>query len=267
MTGKPGERWSLQGRKALITGGTRGIGTAIAEEFLSLGAEVLIVARSAPEVTSRVEEWTAKGWQARGMAGDIVESRVREAVVARAAKQWGKLDILVNNAGTNIRKKTPAYTDEECDLVMRTNLISAFDLSRKAYPLLKSAGGGSIVNVASVAGVIGVGTGAPYAMSKAGLIQFTRTLAAEWGADGIRVNAIAPWYIRTPLASEVLRRSDYLASVIARTPLARVGEPEEVAAAVAFLCMSGASYITGVCIPVDGGFLASGFTPPPGPPA
>ena len=254
--------WSLKGKKGLITGGTKGIGAAVAEEFLSLGAELFIVARSEPDLNSRVDEWTAKGWQVRGMAGDIGEKRFREAVIARVGKCWGKLDMLVNNAGTNVRKKTPAYTNEEYDLILRTNLTSAFDLSRKAYPLLKSAGGGSIVNVASVAGMTGVGTGSPYAMSKAAMIQLTRTLAAEWGEDGIRVNSVAPWYIRTPLAAEVLRRPEYLASVIARTPLGRVGDAEEVAQAVAFLCMSAASYITGVCLPVDGGFLSSGFTPP-----
>ncbi len=262
MTEAAGARWSLRGMKAIVTGGTKGIGAAITEEFLSLGADVFIVARSEIDLNARVDEWTSKGWQVRGIAGDVGEARVREAVISRAEKHWGKLDILVNNAGTNIRKKSPAYTDEEIDLVMRTNLTSAFDLCRKAYPLLKSAGSGSIVNVASVAGVTGVGTGGPYAMSKAALMQMTRTLAAEWGPDGIRVNAIAPWYIRTPLAAGVLGRPEYLSAVIARTPMGRVGDPEEVAGAAAFLCMGASSYITGACLPVDGGFLASGFTPP-----
>ena len=262
MTETGSLRWSLKGQKALITGGTKGIGAAIAEEFLLLGAEVFIVARSEIELNARLDEWTAKGWQVRGMSGDVSEGRAREAVISRAGKQWGKLDILVNNVGTNIRKKTPAYSIEEVGLVMRTNLMSAFDLCRKAYPLLKSAGGGSIVNVASVAGLTGVGTGSPYAMSKAAMIQMTRTLAAEWGPDQIRVNAIAPWYIRTPLAAGVLGRAEYHAAVVARTPMGRVGDPEEVAAAAAFLCMGAASYITGACLPVDGGFLASGFTPP-----
>ena len=196
------------------------------------------------------------------MSGDIAEPRVRESVVARAGKHWGKLDIVVNNAGTNIRKKTQAYTEEEYDVLMNTNLTSAFDVCRRAYPLLKSAGGGSIVNIASVGGVTAMGTGSPYAMSKAAMIQMTRYLAAEWGPDGIRVNAIAPWYIRTPLASGVLVKPEYLASVVARTPMARVGDPEEVAGAAAFLCMGAASYITGACLPVDGGFLSCGFTPP-----
>ncbi|HUI65738.1 MAG TPA: SDR family oxidoreductase [Bacteroidota bacterium] len=255
-------RWHLKGKKALITGGTKGIGAAIAEEFLSLGAEVFIVARSEPDVNGLIEEWTDRGWQARGMAGDVAESRVREALLARIGRNWGKLDILVNNAGTNIRKKTPAYTDEEIDLLMRTNVLSAFDLSRKAYPLLKSALGASIVNVASVAGMTSLSTGSPYAMTKASLIQLTRNLAVEWAEEKIRVNAVAPWYIRTPLADGVLRKPEYLASVVARTPMARVGEPEEVAAAVAFLCMPAASYITGHCLPVDGGFLINGYTPP-----
>jgi Tropinone reductase 1 len=262
MTAHAEGRWTLKGKTALITGGTKGIGEAVAGEFLSLGARVFIVARSAPDVSARVEEWTAKGWEARGMAGDIADPHLREAVLARIGKQWGKLDILVNNAGTNIRKKTPAYTPEEYDSIMMTNMTSAFEMCRKSYPLLVSAGGGSIVNVASVAGMTGVGTGTPYAMSKAAMMQMTRTLAAEWGPEGIRVNSVAPWYIRTPLASGVLGKPEYLAAVVAHTPLGRVGEPEEAAAAVAFLCMDEASYITGACIPVDGGFLARGFSPP-----
>ncbi|HTR98187.1 MAG TPA: SDR family oxidoreductase [Bacteroidota bacterium] len=262
MAHEEATRWTLRGKKALVTGGTRGIGAAVAAEMCALGAEVFVVARSAADIHARVDEWSARGWRAGGMACDVADARERETLIAHVAKRWGKLDILVNNAGTNIRKPTVGYTAEESDLILRTNLDSAFDLCRRSYALLKSAPGGSIVNVASVGGLTALGTGTPYAMSKAALLQMTRALAAEWGADGIRVNAVAPWYIRTPLAEPVLRRADYLGAVLARTPLRRVGEPEEIAAAVAFLAMDAASYITGACLPVDGGFLACGFTPP-----
>ena len=161
--------------------------------------------------------------------------------------------------GTNIRNPTTDYLATEYQHLMATNLESAFGLCQAPYPQLKAAGGASVINVSSVAGLTHMRTGAIYGMTKAALIQLSRNLAVEWASAGIRVNAVAPWYIQTPLAAAVLANPDYLQQVVARTPLARVGEAEEVAAAVAFLCLPAASYITGQCLSVDGGFTINGF--------
>jgi Tropinone reductase 1 len=169
------------------------------------------------------------------------------------------LNILVNNAGGNLTKAANDYSEDEWRGIFETNLFSAFELSRSAYPLLTRHAASAIVNVGSVSGVAHVRSGAPYGMSKAALHQMTRNLAVEWAEDGIRVNTVAPWYIRTRRTSGKLADPDYLDEVLLRTPMGRIGEPEEVAAAVAFLCLPASSYITGECIAVDGGFLRYGF--------
>src|SRR5437588_4987438 len=136
---------------------------------------------------------------------------------------------------------------------------SVFALCRLAYPLLRASSNASIINVVSVASFRNLGTGTPYAMTKAAVAHLTRGLASEWAKDGIRVNAVAPWYIRTPLAEPVLQDPARLEKILARTPAGRIGEPQEVAALAAFLCMPAAAYITGQCIAVDGGFSAAGI--------
>lgn len=253
------DRWSLQGQTALVTGATRGIGRAIAAELLQLGADILIVARDADYVEKVLGEWQARGRRVHAVIGNVVNGADRELVFDKVKSLWGHLDILVNNVGTNIRKKTIEYSSEEYQFITNTNIVSTFEMCRLAYPFLKASGAASVVNISSVSGLTHIRTGSPYAMSKAAMIQLTRNLAVEWAADNIRVNSVAPWYIRTPLAEQVLKNPEYLAEILASTPMRRIGEPEEVAGAVAFLCLPASSYITGQCIAVDGGFINYGF--------
>lgn len=251
--------WTLEGKTALITGATKGIGKAIATEFLNLGASVYLVGRNNETLEEMLTELSEYTGRVDGFATDVSIPAEREALIAEVIAKWGKLDILVNNVGTNIRKRSPDFTDEEVEFILQTNLKSAFDFSRKLYPFLKNAGNASIVNVSSVAGLTSLKTGAVYGMTKAAMVQMTKNLACEWAQEGIRVNAVAPWYIETPLAKQVLKDFDYLTSVLERTPMQRVGKPEEVATAAAFLAMPAASYITGQCLAVDGGFTVYGF--------
>jgi len=243
------QRWTLSGKTALVTGCTSGIGLGIADELLRFGATVIGVARDG----DRLQKWSDERKGTRAIRGDVTNANDRASIFASI----DGLDILINNAGTNIRKKTVEYTDEEYERVMRTNMDSTFAMCRAAYPLLKKSGEASVVNMLSVAASRNLGTGSPYAMSKAAIAALTRSLAAEWAKDGIRVNAVAPWYIRTPLAEPVLSDPPRLEKILARTPMGRVGEVEEVSGLTAFLCMPAASYITGQMIAVDGGFTVA----------
>ena len=215
-------------------------------ELEALGAEVMIASRSASD-------------DQRHVRADVSDADGRKSIAAAVEKRWGALDILVNNAGMNIRKPWKDLSAGEQATVVSTNLLGPADLARWLHPLLCKGTSPAVVNVASVAGFVDVGSGAAYAMSKAALLQFTRSLAVEWSADGIRVNAVAPWYIRTPLTEGVLAQPDRLERILAHTPMKRVGTPEEIAAAIAFLCMGKASFITGHCLVADGGFLSQGL--------
>lgn len=255
------ERWRLDGQVALITGASTGIGLAIASELASLGASPMLVARDADALDRAMVDLREvhPGATVRGFVGDMSSGEDRQALFDWIEDLDTGLNVLINNVGDNLGKPAMDYAEAEWRAIFEINLVSAWELSRFAYPLLTRHAASAIVNVGSVSGLVHVRTGAPYGMSKAALHQLTRNLACEWARDGVRVNSVAPWYIRTRRTSSALSDSDYYDEVLTRTPMGRVGEPEEVAAAVAFLCLPAAGYITGECIAVDGGFLRHGF--------
>ena len=253
-------RWTLTGKKALITGGTKGIGFAIAEEFALLGAELALVARNKDNLDKVCKRFTEKGVKCFGIQANVGKREDYKKILNKIEKKWeGGLDVFVNNVGTNIRKKTDEYSFDEYDFIMNTNLRSAFELTRLLFPVLKKNEQSNVVFISSVAGQIHLKTGAVYAMTKAAINQLTKNLAAEWAKDKIRVNTVAPWYIRTPLAETVLKNKTYLNEVLSRTPMNKIGEPEDVAAVVSFLSMPASAYVTGQIVSVDGGFTINGF--------
>lgn len=251
-------RWTLCGKLALVTGGTKGIGLSIVKEFLELGASVITVSRTENDL-KELNTLVKKPDKLHTFKADISKHPDRSKLIRFVQNKWPYLDILVNNVATNIRKPVTDYSQVEYDKIMSTNLHSIFDLCKIAFPLLKLSQQGNVINISSVAGLTYLRTGAIYAMTKAAIIQLTKNLAGEWASDNIRVNAVAPWYIKTPLAESVLKDPEYLNDVLFRTPMNKIGNPEDVAGAVTFLCMPASAYITGHCINVDGGFMIKGF--------
>lgn len=242
-------------KKVLVTGGTKGIGLAVVKLFLNLGAEVMTVARNINEETEEL----LKTNKLHLIQSDVSKTEELKKIVKETETKFSKLDILINNVGSNIRKPVKDATFDDYETLMNLNLRSAYHLSRLFYPMLKKSEQGNVVFVSSVAGLTHLRTGALYAMTKAAINQLVKNEAVEWAGHNIRVNAVAPWYISTPLANQVLKDESYKQEVLSRTPMNRVGTPEEVASTIAFLCSPAAGYITGQTIAVDGGFSVFGF--------
>jgi tropinone reductase I len=254
-------RWRLDGQTALVTGASTGIGLAIARELLGFGAAVRLVARDEEALEAArselAEEFPAA--EVLAFAADATGPEQRAELFDWLEDLGGELHLLVNNVGANLPRPALDYAEAEWRALFEANVFAAWELSRAAFPWLRQHPASAIVNIGSVSGATHVRTGAVYGMGKAALHQLTRNLACEWAQDGVRVNAVLPWYIRTRRTSDALADEDYYEEVIARTPMRRIGSAEEVAAAVAFLCLPASSYVTGACLAVDGGFLSYGF--------
>lgn len=245
--------WHLKNKKALVTGGSRGIGKACVEELAALGAEVIFTGRDRKDLQSLESALLEQGYKVKGVVSDVTSEEDRTTLWACVKDTFNHLDILVNNAGMNIRKTATDYSTEEYRKVMEVNLMAPFELCRLFFAMLKGSGNASVVNIASVAATLDDHTGAPYGMAKSGLLQMTRSLAVEWASYGIRVNAVSPWFTLTPLTRGLLQQPEKIGPVLQRTPMRRVAEPEEIASVIAFLAMDRSSYITGQNIVADGG--------------
>lgn len=243
---------SLEGKTALVTGGSRGIGRSIALTLAEYGADVAITFRSSVDAANEVkDEIESKGQKAKAIQADAVNFDSAEEVIKEITEDWEKLDILVNNAGITRDNLILRMSEEDWDQVINTNLKSIFNYSKAvAKPMMRNRGG-SIINISSVVGISGNAGQSNYAASKAGIMGFTKSYAKELASRNIRANVVAPGYITTEMTGELEEK--VLESIKEETPLNRAGDAEEVANTVLFLASDLSSYITGETIRVDGG--------------
>ena len=251
--------FNLEGKVAVVTGAGKGIGKGMALGLADAGADVVVVARTQTDIDQTVAEIEQNGRKAMGISTDVKKKEEIEKMVEEALQTFGKIDILVNNAGMNIRTPALDVPEEEWELIIQTNMKSVFLASQAVGKHMVEQGHGSIINISSVAGQVALRTGVAYAATKAGIIQMTKTLALEWGKHNVRVNAIAPWYFRTPLTEKLLANEEYYNEIISRTPLRRVGDVKELVGPAVFLASEASSYVTGHTIFVDGGMSVYGF--------
>lgn len=244
----------LEGRVALVTGSTRGIGLAIARAFAASGARVVVSSELAPDTAACAAALQREGLPVTGIACDVSRSDEQQGLVRQALQSCGRLDVVVCNAGITGRPGPFASVDmADYDRVMAVNLRSMVELSRLALPHLAAHPGGSLILLSSIAGLRGNGAINAYALAKAGVAQLARNLAVEWGPRGVRVNAISPGFIRTELSAPLLANADFMARRMQMTPLRRPGEPDEVAGAALFLASPAGAFVTGHNLVVDGG--------------
>jgi NAD(P)-dependent dehydrogenase (short-subunit alcohol dehydrogenase family) len=251
------DSFRVDGKVALITGGARGLGRTMAMALAEAGADVALAGRTVAaceEAATGITE--ATGRRARAFAVDVTKADDVERLAARVEAQMGGVDILVNNAGTNIRGPIEQLTEADWDAVVDTNLKGPFLCARAIGPRMVKRGWGRVINLASVLGVIALAGRAPYASSKAGVINLTRVLALEWAGTGVTANAICPGAFATEMNRQLLEDPAKYQEFVKRIPMGRWGELDELAGAVVFLASDASTYVTGSALFVDGGWTA-----------
>jgi gluconate 5-dehydrogenase len=259
----PDDLFSVSGQVVLVSGGSRGIGRAIAEGFAQRGARVIITGRNQATLEQTVTAVTAAGTNVQSLVCDVAQPAAIELLVERVMRDCGRVDTLINSAGVNRRKSAVTVTEEDYDYILDINLKGAFLLSQAVGRHMIQQRSGSQINIASLATDRPLKHAAPYAMSKAGLGQMTRSLAMEWGPHGVRVNAIAPGFIVTDLTRKMWTDAKMQAWAKANTPEGRLGQPQDLVGVALFLASPAAAFLTGQILYVDGGFSAGWAWPIP----
>ncbi len=246
---------NLTGRRAIVTGGTRGLGKGIVQGFLENGAEVAIIGVS-DRVFKVAQEFLAEGYKVHPIQGDLGNTYAIKAIFNDALQALGgKLDILVNNAGIQRRNRCEEFTLEDWQTVIDTNLTSIFQMCQCAGQIMLPQGSGKIINIASLLSFFGGITVPAYAASKGGVAQLTKALSNEWASKGLNINAIAPGYMATEMNTNLINDEGRSTEILARIPQGRWGTAEDMAGLAIFLASQGSDYINGAIIPVDGGYL------------
>ena len=253
-------RFDVTGRVCLITGAGRGIGRELALAFAGAGAHVAAADLDVAGAQEAAKEITARGGRALGLAMDVTRPDSVAAGVAQVESFGaGRLDVLVNNAGMNVLKPSDAITADEWNRVFAVNVTGVFLCAQAAARVMRRHGGGRIINIASIFGMVGpvLHQATPYAASKGAVVNMTRALAVEWARDGIRVNAVAPTYVRTDMTRARVDDPDHRALMLERTPLRHILEPNDLVGALLFLASSASEFVTGHVLAVDAGWLAA----------
>ena len=250
--------FDLTGKVAVVTGGNGGIGLGIAMGLAGAGANIVIAARSVEKTAQALEDIRALGVEAHGITVDVTQEPAIQRMVTSTIDHMGRLDILVNNSGIAVRAQPQELTASQWDSVVDVNLRAAFLASKEAYAQMVKAGGGKVINVGSMYSIFGSDWGAPYAASKGGLVQLTKSLAVAWAKDNIQVNAVLPGWIVTDLTRGIQDAdSNRYDNISRRIPTGRWGEPSELAGAAVFLASTASGYVTGATLAVDGGYSSA----------